>query len=201
MNAPDKTIIVSTLGCSLEILSAISALIDTVLEMETDDDPRSEDLDRLERRFKYSEQDIRVENLDGPHSDDRIQKTRNVAELYRLAGLIYLHRAGRRTPLSNPVLQQLTEDAYRILETLETCERTFPLFIISCEARRDDRRAIILRLINATQNRFAPTNMLRVRSFIERFWAQEDLDVDQEIDYATKITAVLSTNNGLPAFA
>ncbi|KAF2185249.1 hypothetical protein K469DRAFT_165051 [Zopfia rhizophila CBS 207.26] len=202
MNSPRKTSIIPTIGCSIEVLTAISNIIDTVLEMEICDDPQHiENIEKLERRLKYSQQEVSIDSLSDSGSFNNIEQMRNIAELYRLSGLIYLHRAARGTSVPDQLLQKLVNDAFTVLEKLETCERTFPLFITGCEARDDIRRGTILRILNATQAQFAPGNSLRARQYIERFWMQEDLDVNQEIDYASKVTAVLSTADSLPAFA
>jgi hypothetical protein len=193
--------IVPTLGCSLEVWGAISSLINTMLSMVADDDPHTEVLNRLERRLKYAEQEAKVEELDDDSSPtDKMQQTRDIAELYRLAGLIYLNRGGRNTATSNLALQSVTVSAFTILDKLHTCQRTFPLFIVSCEARTDIQRATVLRLINTTRTRFPPTNIIRAHGYIERFWAIDELDVTQDTSYAEKMTAVLSSSDALPAF-
>lgn len=192
--------IVPTIGCSIEVLTAISNIINTVLEMEKSVDPRPNDtIEKLERRLKYSQQKVSIDSL-GDFGFNSTEQVLNIAELYRLSGLIYLHRATQATAASNQPLQELVDSAFTILGGLETCERTFPLFIVACEARDDIRRGTILRILNATQAQFAPGNSFRVRQYIERFWTQEDLDANQEIDYASKVTAVLSSAAALPVF-
>ncbi|KAF2470637.1 uncharacterized protein BDR25DRAFT_286748 [Lindgomyces ingoldianus] len=198
LNSPCKTRVVPTLGCSLEVLNSISSVIDTVLEMEIDNDPHVDELDKLERRLKFTKQEF----VESP--DDVLEfnpQSPKIAELYRLAGLIYLHRAGRKTITVKHILQGLVEEAFTVLQALETCERSFPLFIVGCEARSDRRRAIVLGILKATQIQFAESNVLRVRAFIERFWAQDDLDPNQDIDYSSRVTAVLSRTDCLPVFS
>jgi hypothetical protein len=172
-----------------------------MLNMEAGDDPHTEVLNRLERRLKYAEQEPKVEELDDDSSPmDKMQRTRDIAELYRLAGLIYLNRAGRNIASSNVALQCITKSAFTILDKLHTCERTFPLFIVSCEACTDVQRASVLRLINTTRTQFTPANIMRAHGYIERFWAIDELDLGQDMSYAEKMTAVLSSKDALPAF-
>lgn len=52
----DAVQIVPTFGCSLEVWSAISALVSTVLSIDATRDPHTEALAKLERRLKYAEQ-------------------------------------------------------------------------------------------------------------------------------------------------
>jgi hypothetical protein len=166
-----------------------------------DNDERTAILDKLERTLKYTRQMTRLENPEDPQSVEDFRQMQDVAELYRLGGLIYLHRAGRRCASSNQTLQKLVDDAFNILKRLDACERTFPLFIVSCEARTDTQRTIVLELIKRTRGCFKYNSMVRVRSFIERFWAQDDLDTEHDIDYASKLTAALSNVGTLPAFS
>lgn len=192
--------ILPTLGCSLQVLTAIASLVTTALEIERDNDPRTELLDKIERSLKYAQQEIKIEELDESGGAHAMQRLRDIAELYRLAGLIYLQRAGRKCRSSNAALQAATESAFKILNGLETCERTFPLFIVSCEARDETQKATVLRLLSTTQERYAPGNIFLVHDFIERFWATNELDVGQYIDYSHRMTIVLSSRDTLPAF-
>ena len=195
----DHSQIVPTIGCSIEVLTAISHIVDTVLEKEVRDDLQSvEVVKKLERRLKYSQQ--KTEAWSDETSSDTLKEMRHIAELYRMSGLIYLHRVTGGIGILNYQLQELVDDAFAILTKLRTCERTFPLFILGCEARDDVRRGAILRILRETEAEFAPGNIISVRQYLERFWAQEDLDVEQEVGYGEKITAVLSSSDSLPAF-
>jgi hypothetical protein len=192
--------IVPTLGCSREVLSTISEIINVVLDVDTSESLREEVLNKLERRLKYAQQEIRLETLDDSENLGSVRHAKSIAELYRLSGLIYLQRAVRWDTNTTSGYHRIITDAFQILENIEICERTLPLFIVGCEAHTDAQRAIVLRVIDSTQTRFAPNNMLRVRGFIERFWAQDDLDTEQQMVYATKLTAILSNDSGIPAF-
>lgn len=200
MNSPDKAYIVPTMGCSLEVMNAISDIIDVGL-IDEPDDARIEILDKMERRLKFARQELRISLLDDPSSLIEYERVKDIAELYRLAGLIYLHRAGRRTPSTSYALQSHVNEAFEIIKRLESCERTFPLFIISCEARTDAQRAIVLKVVAKNRQKPLAANTLRVWGFVGRFWAQDDLDVEQNVEYETKITSALSSTNSLPAFA
>ncbi|KAF2730490.1 hypothetical protein EJ04DRAFT_579818 [Polyplosphaeria fusca] len=201
MNSPDKTYIVPTIGCSLEVLSAISAILDTALDyFQPPSESLSNTFDKLERRLKFARQDLRINLLEDASSPHEYQRVKDIAELYRLAGLVYLHRAGRGTATTSYALQTIIDEAFAIMQRLDTCNRTFPLFIISCEARTEAQRAVILGVVQRNAARPLSANTTRVWGFVERFWAQDDLDTEQEVDYAAKITAALSRTNSLPAF-
>ena len=125
-----------------------------------------------------------------------------VAELYRLAGLVYLHRAGRRSRLGFPPTETALRRAYSIIEQLESCECVWPLFIVGCEARSDEHRLLILqKLSNVLQIRNT-SNTRSIKAMIEASWKQADLceEESQEPDYVLKINALISANKVLPIF-
>ena len=139
--------------------------------------------------------------MEDPQGLDDILKTKDIAELFRLTGLIYLNRAGRGASLPNQMLRGWIEESFAILERVGTCERTFPLFIVACEAQTDDRRSLILGILNSTQAQFQPGSIMSARGCIERFWAQDDLDVERIAGYASKVTAALNSVGGLAGFS
>lgn len=190
----------STSNCSLEILITLSQVFDLVMEGDENSVYPPETLDKLERRLKYAQQELRIDAIDDPDAGAKAENLRNVAELYRLAALVYLHRAARKSPTWTPVLMEMVDKAFTIIADLQTCDRTFPLFIIACEARTDLRRDHILRILDSTRDQLGSGNSMRMREFIERFWAQEDLDTAQRIGYMPKLAAILSTSIVLPPF-
>jgi hypothetical protein len=188
---------VPTLGCSREVLDAVSHVIQVVLEMESDRSAHTEELDKWERRLKFAQQTTSAESPETLSTPHYIR----LAELHRLSGLIYLQRAGRQASSSNVALQEYLEKAFEILWSLDTCERMFPLFIVGCEASADTQRTKVLELISRTEEQCVSADMLRVRHFIERFWAQYDLDMDQSRDYIARMTTAVSIYDGLPVFS
>ncbi|PSN61116.1 hypothetical protein BS50DRAFT_593044 [Corynespora cassiicola Philippines] len=195
--------IVPTLGCSLEIFHTITFITDAGLLIELDGSTFAESFDKLERRLKYAVQDFHVDTKNTtPWLERETDHVRDIAELYRLAALIYLHRIGRRALKSVYDIQPFMSSSLDILNRLETCERTLPLFVIGCEAQSGEARSVILRLIGSTELAFFQcSNMTRLRGFLERFWALDDLDDLEESSYSEKITAVLSSGQSLPPFS
>jgi hypothetical protein len=128
------------------------------------------------------------------------EKIERLAELYRLAGLIYLLRAVMALPSSSPEVAKYVDLAFGILEGLDTCERAFPLFIIACEARCDGRRRQILDLISRTQDHRYSGSLVCARRIVEAAWAQDDLHPERNIDCGLKFTAVISSYMSLPMF-
>ncbi|KAK2747587.1 hypothetical protein FQN55_004941 [Onygenales sp. PD_40] len=192
-----------SLGGSLEIFDAISQLCDMVLDP---DDPTRHDevfiqkLRSLELRFENIHQS--VDETNGPLQFEQRKYAEQIAELYRLAGLIYLLRAGMKLPHSSMKCQTLIDKAFQILSQLDTCDRPFPLFIIACEARDDGRRSQILDLIRRSQDARFSGGLDCAQKSIEACWIQDDLHAGQvEIDCALKFTAVLSMHKFVPSLA
>ncbi|KAF2763211.1 hypothetical protein EJ05DRAFT_496039 [Pseudovirgaria hyperparasitica] len=201
MSASSKTKISGPVGCSIELLLVISRVFDAAYEQEMGAGQVSDDrVDSLEHSILNARQVLEVESV----SHDRAvvieeDAMKHIAELFRLAGLIYLHRAIKKSPPWLPPVSMWVSEAYDHLRKITVCDRNFPLFIIACEARTDEQRSEILRVLRNSEEKSKVGNTLRVRQFIERVWAQDDLDQEQRIKYTSKITASLSTCNALPA--
>lgn len=123
-----------------------------------------------------------------------IKFTAAVDELYQLAILIYLDRISG-TLLNQPLrTQQHIDRAFTILSQLSSCERQFPVFIIGCEARTDNQRAIILDLISKTEKNNASRSFNYVKRMIQAIWAQDDLFDWQlgDLDYWNKLSSTMS---------
>ncbi|KAF4626634.1 hypothetical protein G7Y89_g11526 [Cudoniella acicularis] len=120
---PDRSRIMSFLGCSLEFLDILSLTCSAVL-------PRShpnflsgehkQQLDSLELRLIS----IRRHNDFATTTPREQKRTDLVAELYRLAGLVYLHRGGRRSRVGFQPTENVLRNAFSIIKQLEYCEST-----------------------------------------------------------------------------
>ena len=157
-------------------------------------------LDRLERRLKYAKQDASDLNIpnNGAYQDDHATKN---AELYRLAGLIYLYRAGQGLLSTAPKLRTAVKSGYRILKSLSFCDRSFSLAILGCEAQSEEERLVVLDLISRTRACRNFGNIDFAHRFIEASWAQDDLNPNKEVDYVQKFDAIMSRSRNLPSFA
>jgi hypothetical protein len=119
-------------------------------------------------------------------------------ELYQLAALIYLERVSRGFSGQSTELNRYAERAFTILSGMGTCELPFPLFIFGCEAQSDDRRTVLLDMLQQS----APVRSLEgVAQMLQAIWAQDDLETEHELDYLMKLDIVLSSNFIFPAFA
>jgi hypothetical protein len=123
-----------------------------------------------------------------------------MAELYRLAALIYLERVGRGSSRFSPAVKTYLDNAFTILTQLDICERPFPLFIVGCEARSDSHRKQVLNVIQRTKKFRKCGNLMSTKSLIQAAWIQEDLHRETEMSCYTKYSAVVSSFEDLPSF-
>ncbi len=192
----------STVGCSVEVLEAIASICDYVYstrhDLQGDALEHPQSVDFLERQLMYAKQYVFQE--DELERSPQGESARKVAELYRLAGLIYLYRACKRLPSTSPKVQAAVDAGFDILASLKTCDRAFPLAIIGCEAGRDQDRLMIMDLLRRTRECRKLGNFGMTQQFIEASWAQDDLCFDEELNYGQKFDAIMSVNKQLPCF-
>ncbi|KAJ8121257.1 hypothetical protein ONZ43_g2246 [Nemania bipapillata] len=129
--------------------------------------------------------------------------TQLVSELFTLAVLVYL---GRATSDLLPELldktEQHIEKAFALFQTLECCDRQFPLFMLGCEARSEEHRAVYLDLVSRTQHRSQAAPLVQVETLVKASWAQSDLanHTGVKFDYIEKLNALISSCKVIPTF-
>ncbi|KAL6875812.1 fungal-specific transcription factor domain-containing protein [Trichoderma longibrachiatum] len=175
--SPERQVIVPILGCSLELLDLLCQTIDAVYEP---DDPNFQSeshlkqIRSLEIRLKYLQQrQSSLFPLDTTPQESTQETT--VAELYRLATTIYLLRMAKREPDSAKSVLQAVDKAYETLNRLEHCERPWPLFVIALEARSEEHRGIMLRVLGKSVERRPLGAMALVARMVPDAWTQLDL--------------------------
>lgn len=107
---------------------------------------------------------------------------------------------GRQISSLDPALRSFVSNAFEILEGLSVCDRTFPLFILGCEAETDVQRAIILRISKQTETEYFSSIMSRIRGYIETFWPWKDLDVEGVVGHSERMAAAVSAQSSPPSF-
>ncbi|KAE8446305.1 hypothetical protein EG329_012052 [Mollisiaceae sp. DMI_Dod_QoI] len=121
-------------------------------------------------------------------------------ELFKLAALIYLKRASRNFSGSSPEIDAMVARAYILLDDLETFNSAFPLLIIGCEARTDEKRMNILQYVERAMETSGLRSVLGLRDVLQRIWVQDDLAVDYELDYLGRLDVVISSYRIMPSF-
>ncbi|KAI0471253.1 fungal-specific transcription factor domain-containing protein [Xylaria cf. heliscus] len=181
----DTSLIIGSLGCSVEVMEVISH-VNTWRAMEVcGNHTACPDQERSNRAIEYkaleSKLTLLTQRLDPKHEErlSRYDRTRTLAtaELYRIATFLYLHRVG------SPETSQETKSTYlqlalQVLGSLEVCTSPWPLFVIACETETDDQRISILRTLDRMDEERHIGNVFVLRHIIESFWKQQDLQAD-----------------------
>jgi hypothetical protein len=143
--------------------------------------------------------DWRIRSLELPPPADGDADASLVTELYRLAMLVYLSRASDNLLHQSARTQQHIDKAFAILAQLGSCDRQFPVFVLGCEARSDDQRAVVLDLIARTEQGSASRSFTLARRLLQASWAQDELGKG-EVNCWDKLSCIISCCKILPAF-
>ncbi|KAK9235895.1 fungal-specific transcription factor domain-containing protein [Lipomyces kononenkoae] len=121
-------------------------------------------------------------------------------ELLKVAALIYLKRASRNFSGTSLEIDAMVEKAHILFDDLETFNLAFPLLIIGCEARTDEQRMRILEHIERAMRSSNLRSLHGLQNILQQIWVQDDLAVDYELDYLTRLDAVISSYRIMPSF-
>ena len=158
-------------------------------------------LRNLELRIQRLEQRLtNVDDVDSPSKlDNDVRRPTQMAELYRLATLIYLDRVARGTPRSHERVAALLDAAYHLLREMGTCERPWPLFVIALDARSEEERKLVLDVMGTVLRDRLRGNMLHARRMVQAGWVQQDF-AEQDVDQLFVYNAVISASKLPPSF-
>jgi len=182
----EDTIIIGSLGCSIQVLDCISCINDLshlvrrnpdgLLPLEFVQYPA-----QLLHTLRHLDQNVVVkeDDISGPLNHDKICKT---AELYRLATEIYLLRSVLGLSSDSPEVQTLVTSSHRIFKDLGICTSPWPMFVVACEAVTDEQRIEVLDAINTMQKKRRIGNVEIIRGIIEALWKRRDLS-DENVDW------------------
>lgn len=120
--------------------------------------------------------------------------------LFPLVSLIYLERVSKDFSGSSDTIEQWTESAFQILDKAGNCKYPFLMLLLGMEARTDDRRMIMLRVIHETSKTMNPRNTDLLLHVLHAAWNQDDLMIDQDLDYTNKLNMIFSSYKYVPAF-
>jgi len=195
----EDTIIIGSLGCSTQVLDCISCINDLSRMIHRSPSGRlplvyTSCPTRLLRTLQDLEQRpvIQEDCASGVLDSDRICKT---AELYRLAGEIYLLRSVLGECSSSTVVQALVASSLHVINELDICTSPWPMFVVACEAIVDEQRNEVLDAIDRMQKERRIGNVEIMRDIVETLWKRRDLS-DWDGDWRE-----LSDINGrLPSF-
>jgi hypothetical protein len=183
---------------SYAILNLLSEACDTLLDPR---DPRSQSeeyrdhLKALERRIESDT----IMSLASASSDDNAKLAVGV---YQMATRVYFARASQ-SPWETPInLDSVIDEAFDGPIRDCACPHFFPLFIVACEAKSDERRTAILSLIGRTEISGGIRSKTWLRGIIQSVWVHQDLHADSDllVNYGSVMSAVISSSNSLPSF-
>ncbi|KAF2489314.1 hypothetical protein BU16DRAFT_531638 [Lophium mytilinum] len=179
----------ATIDLLLELCDAVSARPPAVTPAENLADHKSY-LKILDWRIRSNPVVVTVDdNADTPL----------MMELYQLAMLVYLNRASGNVLNQATRTQQQIDKAFTIFSQMGSCDRQFPVFVLGCEARRDDQRAVVLDLIARTENNVSSRSFNYVKILMQAIWAQDDL-AERDVNYWDKMSYVISCCSIVPTF-
>ncbi|KAM0261021.1 hypothetical protein ACHAQJ_002460 [Trichoderma viride] len=197
--SPERQNIVPILGCSLELLDLLCHVIDAVSE-PGDPNHQSEAhlkvLRSLEIRLKYLDQ---RQAMVSPVDSHEAAQEANIAELFRLATIIYLLRMAKGESENAKCVVQAINQAFEVLGQIEYCERPWPLFIVALEARTEEHRMRMMSVLEKSLKRRPLGPMNLVNKMIPDAWTQQDLR-ESSMDPFTLYEMIISRHRVPPCF-
>ncbi|KAL7917479.1 fungal-specific transcription factor domain-containing protein [Trichoderma austrokoningii] len=126
-----------------------------------------------------------------------------INSLYRYAALIYLNRTVSYVSTSSFSHRRLVREGILLLQNLSFCEGTWPLFVIACEADKDEQRLQILDVLSNTSREVGQRSdhIVLIQHMVEAIWNQNDLTIESDVNYGRILNAVISKAPALPLFA
>lgn len=195
--------VVPIAGCSLELLDLLCRVIDAVHER---DDP--EYLSESHVKLLHC-LELRLRGIKQHHSgvfpaqssgEEDAENSEKVAELYRLATLIYLFVIAKGDPIGFEDTKQAIDKAFGILQMVECCERPWPLFIIGMVAQTEDQRLHLLTVFDKSLALQSSGSMALANRMIRDAWVRQDLSQNGELDLFKLFSRVISRNRVPPCF-
>ncbi len=98
-----------------------------------------------------------------------------VAEIYRLAGYIYLQRMGRGGAGTSEKLKWLVDRLLLRLTRLSCASGRCRCLFIALEARTDDERLAVLDILARSREKLPLGNLPLTEIMVRAAWAQQDL--------------------------
>ncbi|KAH7140025.1 fungal-specific transcription factor domain-containing protein [Dactylonectria estremocensis] len=186
----DITIIVGSLGCSIETFHILH-LINQIRRSSPSNSAGSDLSVAAQKRVVLEK---RLQNLtqrldpDEEEAANTIECARIVAtaNFYRLAALLYLQRV---FPIEGDQARRnrYLNEARVASESLHVVTSPWPMFVVACESRTEDQRLAVLTMLDEMQRRRSIGNIRVMRNVIETIWKQCDLrsefDHEQQLEW------------------
>ncbi|KAH6962350.1 fungal-specific transcription factor domain-containing protein [Ilyonectria sp. MPI-CAGE-AT-0026] len=199
----DASLIVGSLGCSVEIFDIIHQ-INRIRgsHIGGQDDIPTDELVQGRNRLETRLHNL-VQRLDP--DEEQTASLRRIdafatADLYRLATILYLQRV---CPMDgdNSMGIIYIGQAFHALRTLEVVTSPWPLFIIACESRSEEQQITILEILDQMDHVRSVGNVTVMRRIIEMFWKQNDLRADTHFGHKLDWWHLVNSDVAVPWFA
>ncbi|KZL82129.1 hypothetical protein CI238_07580 [Colletotrichum incanum] len=179
------------------ILNLLSDVCERLLEPWN---PRNRDKDH-HNSLKALER--RAESLSSQHVAEDDTDVILGAKIWQMATRVYLARASQSQWEPSTDLDSVIDEEFARITSFYSCKQFFPMFILSCEAHTDERRAAILDLINRTERSARTRSLKGLRDLIQSVWIQQDLHADSDllVNYHGIISTVISSSTTMLSFA
>ncbi|KAI0134653.1 fungal-specific transcription factor domain-containing protein [Xylariales sp. AK1849] len=203
----DTSIVIGSLGCSVEVMEMISYVNGLrAIELRGDSADFSAE-ETAHRNDEWHSIESRLANIEQrldpvlsgeltPHKRTMVLTT---AELYRIATFLYLQRTCN-TSAAHELRTVYLEQAFQVLSCLPVCTSPWPLFVIACETENDDQRIEILQTLDRMDDERCIGNVFVLRDIIESFWKQQDIHADSGRFSNVKWWDVVDLNIAAPWF-
>ncbi|KAK7952270.1 N-terminal fungal transcription regulatory domain-containing protein [Apiospora aurea] len=203
----DKTIIIGSLGCSIEVMEIISYVNglraadlrgDAAYYSAEEKTRKNEEWHRIEAKLATLEQTLAPDSTDKLSQSERT-RILTTAELYRVAASLYLQRT-TNSPQALEARSIYLTQAFQLLGNLSICTSPWPLFVIACESEADEQRIEILLNLDKMDRERHIGNYYVLREVIEVYWKQHDLQADSARQSQTKWWDIVDLNTAAPWF-
>ena len=114
--------------------------------------------------------------------------------------LLYLNRSSEGLIDQTIRTQQQIDQAFAILHRLSSCKQQFPIYIVGCESRTDEQRALILDVILGMEKLSSSRSFNHCKRLLQVSRAQDDLAGCNNISYRSKLSSTMGLAEIVPAF-
>lgn len=160
---------------------AIGLLSEVIIGARTPDDPAycsteySSWLEQIERRICSIRQELQLQRSLSDLGDQ--SESVAIKEVFVIATFVYFERKSKQLVGASSKTDEWIEDGFKILAKLESCNKSFPLFIFGREARVESRRLLILQMIDKSMKNSTVSSLSTLRHLLLKLWIQDDLDI------------------------
>jgi hypothetical protein len=141
--------------------------------------------------------------LELSYSSQSMSRSAMLSDLHRIACVLYINRAVHVVSGTEYRHRRLVKDGVILLSKMSTCQNAWPLLIIACEADEDEQRQTVLEVFDRSlqETRDRTSHIPVVQHIAQAMWNQQDLKMDNQVDYLTVFDAVVQGIPFMPSFA